>query len=324
MKVVDSMLELIGNTPMLRLHKVTRGIEAEVLVKLECLNPSGSYKDRIALRMIEDAEKEGRLKPGYTIVESSTGNTAIALAMVGAIKGYKVKIFYPKDVWQKEKIRMLKRFGAEIETVKPSDLIESAKRIGVHGAVIERSGRLKCLEEEQKSSETWWARQFSNPSNPAAHENLAKEILNQTDGDVDAYVSSIGTGGNFYGVAKVLKEYNPNIRCIAVEPAGWEGHEDILSSWLRGEKKPTPISGGILLDIAREKLVDRIVSVTNEEARNMAYKLSREEGLYCGMSTGANVFVALREAEKLGPNHKIVTVAVDRGDRYLTDERFIT
>jgi len=320
MKVVDSVLELVGNTPMLRLHKVTTDIEANVLVKLEYLNPSGSYKDRIALRMIEDAEKAGVLKPGYTVVDSSSGNTAIALAFVGAVKGYKVRIFYPREVWQEEKKKTLYRFGAEIEMVP---LIETkiARDAGVHGARVEIPGRVKCKEMEKSNPNVWWARQFSNPSNVLAHNDLGREILKQTEGKVDVYVSSIGTGGNFMGVTQVLKENVPHVKCIAVEPAGWPGWMDPLSI----EAKYVPgITGGIVEQIRESGLVDEVVFVSNEDARNMAYRLSREEGMFCGISTGANVFVAINEARKLGSGKNVVTVAVDSGDRYFSDERFIT
>lgn len=320
MKVVDSVLELVGNTPMIRLHKVTKGLEANVLVKLEYLNPSGSYKDRIALRMIEDAERIGILKPGDTIVESSSGNTAIALAFVGAVKGYKVRIYYPQEVWQEEKKKTLHRFGAEVEVVP---LVETkiARDAGVHGARVEIPGRVKCKEMEESNPDVWWARQFSNPSNVLAHNDLGREILEQTRGKVDVYVSSIGTGGNFLGVTQVLKEKIPHVKCVAVEPAGWPGWIDPLSP----EVKYVPgITGGIMEQIRDSGLVDEVVFVSNEDARNMAYRLSQEEGMFCGMSTGANVFEAINEAKKLGPGKNVVTVAVDSGDRYFSDERFIT
>jgi cysteine synthase A len=320
MKVVDTILELIGKTPMLRLHKLAKGIEANILLKLEYLNPSGSYKDRIALRMIENAEKKGLLKPGYTIVESSSGNTAIALAMVGAVKGYKVRIFYPQEVWVEEKKKILQRFGAEVETV---GLVETevARKAGVHGARVEIPGRVKCKELEESNPDVWWARQFSNPDNVMAHNELGMEIIEQTGGDVDVFISSIGTGGNFLGVAQVLKREIPHVRCIAVQPSGWPGWIDPLSP----EAKFIPgITGGIVEQIRQSDLVDKVVYVGNEDAKRMAYKLSSEEGVFCGTSTGANVFVALNEAKRLKSGANVVTIAVDRGDRYFSDERYIT
>jgi len=320
MKVVDSILELIGNTPMLRLHNVTKGVPANVLVKLEYFNPSGSYKDRMAIRMIEDAEETGRLKPGYTIVESSSGNTAIALALVGGVMGYEVKIFYPKEIWVEEKRKILQRHGAKIEIV-PLVETDVAKRAGVHGARVEIPGRVKCRETEEGNQTVWWARQFSNAKNLLAHCEVGREILKQIDGKVDVWVSSLGTGGNFMGVSQVLKESNPHVKCVAVEPGGWPGWVDPLSP----QAKYVPgITGGIIERLRDSGLVDEVVFVSNEDARNMAYRLSKEEGMFCGMSTGANVFVAINEAKKLGPDKNVVTVAVDRGDRYFSDERYIT
>lgn len=320
MKVVDSVLDLVGETPMLRLRRVASDVQADIYVKLEYLNPSGSYKDRMALRMIEDAEKAGRLKPGYTIVESSSGNTAIAVSMVGAVKGYKVRIYYPSEVYVQEKRKILQRFGAQIESV-PLEETEAAREAGVHGARIEIPGRVKCREMEEKNPDVWWSRQFSNPDNILAHNDIGKEALEQLHGKIDVWVSSIGTGGNFLGVAEVLKKHNPNVKCIAVEPSGWPGWVDPLSP----KAKYVPgITGGIIEEIRKSGLLDEVVFVANQEAQEMAYRLSREEGLLCGISTGANVLVAITEAKKHGPNTNIVTIAVDGADRYFTDERYIT
>ena len=320
LKVVDSVLDLIGQTPMLRLHKVARGVNANVLLKLEYLNPSGSYKDRIARAMIDDAEHAGVLKPGYTIVESSSGNTAIALALVGAVKGYHVRIVYPQDVWAAEKRKTLHRFGAEIEAV-PLVETQAAQEVGVHGSRVEIPGRVKCRKLEETRTDVWWARQFSNPASVSAHNELGLEILEQTDGKVDVFVSAVGTGGNFLGVAQVLKRAVPEVKCVAVQPTGWSGWMDPLSP----EAKFVPgITGGIIEEIRRSAVLDEVVYVGNEEARNMAYRLSSEEGVFCGISTGANVFVALKEADRLGSGANVVTTAVDRGDRYFGDERFIT
>lgn len=331
MDVVDNILELIGNTPLLRLRKVTEGIDANVFLKLEYLNPSGSYKDRMALKMIENAEKAGRLRQGYTIVESSSGNTAIALSFVGATKGYKVKIFLPEDVDTSEKKKTMTRYGAQIELVpSPMPLAqrEDARKSGLPGELIEQPARARCVEEERRDGTVWWARQFSNPNNTLAHEDMGREILRQLDGKVDVWVSSIGTGGNFMGVARVLKKRNPRVRCVAVEPTGWKGEEAVLSGWKTGQRKIIPglaeISGGITKEIIDEGLADDIVQVGNDEAKEMAYRLSGREGLFCGMSTGANAYVALMEARKLESGKNVVTVAVDRGDRYFNDERYIT
>ena len=271
--------------------------------------------------MIERAEESGRLKPGYTIVESSTGNTATSLAFVGAVKGYKVKIFSSEDSLTDEKRKTLTRYGAQFETrarMLPGEA-------GVAGEVVEWPGRIKCKELEKRDLTVWWARQFSNRENVLAHSNMGIEILKQLNAKVDVWISSIGTGGNFMGVAKALKERNPRLRCVAVEPTGWAGHESILSGWKSGAKKVVPdITGGIVKQIVDDGIVDEIVQVSNEDARNMAYRLSREEGMFCGISTGANVFAAMNEAKKLGLGKNVVTVAVDSGDRYFSDERYIT
>lgn len=320
MKVVDSVLELIGDTPMIRLNRVTRGIRANVLGKLEYLSPSGSIKDRMALHIIEEAEKAGTLKPGYTVVESSTGNTGIALSFVTAAKGYRMKVYCPEGVWQEDKKRMVERFGAEIETVP---LVETkvARDAGVHGARVEIPGRVKCKEVEDENPNVFWARQFSNPANVAAQSEIGREILEQTDGKVDVFVAAIGTGGTLLGVAQALREKLPDVRIVAVEPAGLPGFVDPLSP----EAKYVPgITGGIVEQIRDSGIVDEVVFVSNEDARDMAYRLSREECLFCGMSSGANVFVALSEARRLEKGDNVVTVLVDSGDRYFSDERFVT
>ena len=323
--VVDSVLELIGNTPMVRLNRIGRGLKSKILAKCEFLNPSGSYKDRIALQMIEGEEKRGRIAPGKTmILESSSGNTAIALAMVGAVKGYRVRVYYPEPAWTPEKVKILQRFGAEVVTI-PLEEVEIQRKYGVHGARIEIPGRVKCLEMEERNPESyWWARQFSNPNNWKAHLALGREILRQTEGRVDVFVASIGTGGCLYGVSKALKKVNPGCRIVAVQPGGWRGWIDPLSH----DAKYIPgITGGIIEKIRDEGVFDEKVMVSTEEACEMAYRLSREEGLFVGISSGANVFVALREAirlDKEGRSGNVVTVLVDRGDRYFSDETYIT
>jgi cysteine synthase A len=311
------------------LHNITKGTNAaSVFVKLEHLNPSGSYKDRMALRMIEDAEKAGHLKPGSTIIESSSGNTAIALSFVGGVKGYKVKIFMAETSLSDEKKKLLNRYGAQFEmTPSPIPLAQraEARKSGIPGEMVEEPGRAMCKAAEEKDPSLWWARQFSNPSNFLAHADMGKEVLKQLNGKVDVFVSSIGTGGNFMGVARVLKEANPRIRCVAVEPTGWAGEEAILSGWKNGTKHEIPgVTGGIVKQIADQNIADEIVQVGNDEARQTAYRLSKEEGIFCGMSTGANVYVALKEAANLPRGKNVVTIAVDRGDRYFSDERYTT
>jgi cysteine synthase A len=294
------------------LNRVTKGIRANVLVKLEYLNPSGSIKDRIALRMIENAEKAGMIKPGYTIVESSSGNTAIALGMVCAVKGYKLKIFGPEDVWTEEKKKILKRFGVEVEVVPIKE------RESIVGAKIPLS-RLKCKEFEEKNPNAWWSRQFSNLDNVAALNEIGREILEQTNYKVEVFVAAIGSGGTLLGVAQVLKKELPDVKIVAVEPKEWP--IDPLSKII---KFIPGLTGGILEKIRKSEIVDKIVYVSDKEARSMAYRLSREEGLFCGMSSGANVFVAINEARKLERGKNVATILPDRADRYFSDERFIT
>lgn len=320
MKVVDSVLSLIGSTPMVRLNNVSKDVDAEVLVKLEYLNPSGSMKDRIALKMIEEAEEKGELKPGDTIVESSTGNTGTSLSFVGTMKGYKVIIYetIPGKMGE-EKRNIMKNYGAEVHVISPKEL-ENIKDKSVSGAEIELPGRKICLELEDKDEAIWWARQFSNPNNVKAHNETAREILKQTNGKVDAFAMSIGTGGTLMGVSEVLREKLPNVKIVGVQPA----------SSIKDIKPGTPyprdeISGGIISDmVERQNLIDDIVTVSDDDAVNMTRRLWKEEGLFAGVSSGANVLVALELAKDLGKGKTVVTILPDSGDRYLTEQHYVT
>jgi cysteine synthase A len=320
MKIHDSVLELIGNTPLVRLQRITEGLEADVLVKVEYVNPSGSLKDRIALEMITQAEKEGKLKPGDTIVESSTGNTGVALSFVGIMKGYKVIIYetIPGKVGT-EKIKIMKNMGAEVKVITPED-IEHLKEKSVAGAEIELPGRQICLDLETQNSDVWWARQFSNPANVSAHNKTGMEILDQTDGAVDGFVASIGTGGTLQGIGEVLKEKDTDIRVVGIQPASSAEKMTPGISYPRSE-----IKGGIVSDMLEKKgLIDEIVTVTDDEAVRMTHRLWKEEGLYAGVSSGANVLVAIKEAQNLGKGKKVVTILPDSIDRYFTEEHFVT
>ena len=315
MKKVNSMLELIGNTPIKKLEAIGRGLESGIWVKLEHLNPSGSIKDRIALEMIEDAERSGKLKKDFTIIESSSGNTAMALSFVCAIKGYR-RIIFMADVMAKEKVEMIKRYGSEIRIVKVG---EDAKDASVHGAYVEVPGRVMCKEMEEKTPKVWWSRQFSNPANYRAHMKLGQEILEQMGSKIDAFVSSVGTGGTIFGVSKVLKEKIPGIRIVAVEPEGSFDHMT-LSNF----KIIPGVTGGILKEISDSKLVDEIRKVKDQDAVDMTHRLMKEEGLFVGVSAGANVLTAVNVARELGKGSTVVTYLPDRGDRYITSEHFIT
>ena len=217
-KIYDSVLELIGNTPMVRLNKIGAHVESDILVKLEYTNPSGSLKDRIALAMIEEAEKEGTLKPGYTIVESSTGNTGIGLSAIGTLKGYNVVIYetMPGKAGA-EKTKMMENIGAQVRLMEPED-IKGLEEKSIYGAEVELPGRQLCLDEERANPKIWWARQFSNEYNVKSHHTTAEEILDQTDGEVDLFVASIGTGGTLAGVAEVLRERLPHLKIM--KPSG--------------------------------------------------------------------------------------------------------
>ncbi len=308
---------------MIRLKRVTKSIESEVCVKLEYLSPSGSIKDRMALRMIEDAEKSGRLKKGMKIVEASTGNTATALAMVGAAKGYQVAVYIPSSAESEERARIIKSFGAEVVLVEIDDPNnEFLKSKGIHGAVAEVIPRQVCLAAEKaEPDKIWWARQFSNPSNVAAHrETTGQEILEQTDGKVDVFVTALGTGGTLTGVSQALRAHNPKVRIVAVEPKH--------SRTIQNGKLKIPIiegvSGGIMLELDQKKIADEIVAVDEDDAIHMAHRLAEEEGLFCGLSSGGNVFAALQVAKTLGPGKRVVTLLVDHRDRYLFRERWTT
>jgi cysteine synthase A len=314
MKIYQTILQGIGQTPIVKLKNVTKGIDGNVFTKCEYLNPSGSLKDRIALEMIEDAERKGELRKGYTIIESSSGNTAIALSFVGGAKGYKRIIFMPK-IMSGEKVEMIKRYGSEIRLVEAG---ENVKDSSVHGSYVEVPGRIMCKEMEENTPKVWWARQFSNPSNYKAHMKLGEEISAQLGDKVDAFVASVGTGGTVYGVAKVLKEKIPRIRIIAVEPA------DCPYVTLTNFKVIAGVTGGILQEILDSKLVDEIVKVADQDAVEMTHRLIQEEGLFVGVSAGANVLAALNIAKTMGKGVNVVTVLPDRGDRYITSEHYVT
>ncbi|MGD2250795.1 MAG: cysteine synthase family protein [Candidatus Methanofastidiosia archaeon] len=311
----QNVLQLIGNTPMVQLNNITKGLSSKILVKLEYLNPSGSIKDRIALEMIEKAEQNKDLQPGYTIVEASTGNTGIAITFVGTLKGYKVIIYQAvSGKMSTERTQIMKNLGAEVRIVTTPQFSETGS---APGAEIEIPARKACLELEKNNSNVWWARQFSNPSNVTAHNKTGKEILEQVP-DITCFTASIGTGGTLLGIAEVLKKENPDTKIIGIQPAS-SSH-----CLIPGDVLPkTDIDGGIVSDMLKQKgLIDEIVTVSDRKAIDMAHKLWKKEGLHAGISSGANVLVALREAKTT--QGTVVTILPDSMDRYLTDEHYIT
>lgn len=301
-KIADNVLDLVGCTPMVRLNRVVQPGWAEVIAKLESLNPAGSIKDRIALSMIEAAEREGILKPGGTIVEPTSGNTGIGLAMVAAVKGYNLIVTMPEDMSLARR-DLLARYGAKI-ILTPA--IE-----GMTGAVY------AAQELLNSHPDYFMPQQFENPANPEAHRcTTAREILEATDGSLDAFVAGVGTGGTITGVGEVLKEHNPNILIVAVEPA----RSPVLQGGRAGITAIQGIGAGFAPGVLNRNVYDEIMSVGDEESIEMSRRLNRDEGLLVGISSGANVVASLKIARRLGQGKRIVTVLPDTGERYLTME----
>lgn len=304
--IYENKLNLIGNTPMVKLNKICNGEIADILLKLEFFNPGGSIKDRIALSMIEDAESRGLLKEDSTIIEPTSGNTGIGIAMISAIKGYKCILTMP-DSMSLERIYILKSYGAKV--------VLTPAYYGMQGAID------KAEEIHRENKESIILRQFDNPANPRAHrETTAKEILEATNGDIDIFVSSVGTGGTITGVGEVLKKNIPNIRIVAVEPIS----SSVLSGGQPGPHKIPGIGAGFIPKILNKDIIDEIIRVGDNEAYSISKRLSVEEGLFVGISTGANVFAALKVAKNIGKNKKIVTIAPDSGERYFSITQYYT
>ncbi len=300
----ESILDLIGNTPMVRLKKVVDKNMATIYAKLEMFNPGGSVKDRIALNMVEQAEKKGLLKHGSVIVEPTSGNTGIGLAIVGRVKGYKVILAMPDGTTQ-ERIQILESFGAEVILTPAKD--------GMLGAVE------KAREIVSNESNAFMPQQFMNPDNPATHrKTTAKEILKDTDGNIDGFAAGVGTGGTLTGVSEVLKKHNPKIKVMAIEPKT----SAVLSGGKPGPHMIQGIGAGFVPDVLDRKLIDEIVTVDDQEAYQMAKRLSKEEGIFAGISCGAACVGALKLAKQLGPGKTIVVIFPDSGERYLSMEPY--
>lgn len=295
-----NLLNSIGNTPLFELRGSCQDYGATIFAKAEFMNPGGSVKDRIARYIIERAEERGELKPGSMIVEVTSGNTGIALSMVGAQKGYRVLIIMPKTA-SLERRRMIEAFGAQLE------LIESVSEI--ERAVAETE------ERAAKDPMIFLPQQFSNPDNPAAHMvTTAREIIEEVGPQVDAFVMGVGTGGTLMGVAAALRRVNPKVHIVAVEPT----ESAVMSGGSPAEHGIEGIGDGFIPPIVDLNKIDRVVKVPTLEAMRMAKVLASKEGLFVGISAGANVFASQRIAQELGSGKKVVTILPDRGERYLS------
>ena len=300
LKAAASVLELIGNTPTVRLQRVVEPRMATVLAKLESFNPGGSVKDRICLSMIEDGEARGLLKSGATVVEPTSGNTGIGLAMICAVKGYKIILTMPETM-SAERIQILKSYGAQV-------VLTPAKE-GMVGAV-------KRAEEITKQTPgAFMPQQFKNPANPEVHRRTtAQEILRATEGELDAFVAGVGTGGTITGVGEVLKKKNPQIKIVAVEPK----NSPVLSGGAAGPHMIQGIGAGFVPDVLNRSVIDEIITVSEEDAHATSVRLAKEEGLFVGISSGAACWAAMKVAKALGTGKTVLTVLPDTGERYLS------
>jgi cysteine synthase A len=297
--------EIIGQTPIVRLQRIANKNNAEVYAKVEFFNPGGSVKDRICKAMIEEAERKGKLKPGGIIVEATSGNTGIGLAMIGAAKGYKVVLTMPETM-SLERIYILKSYGAEV-ILTP----------GIEGM----SGSIKKAEEIVFKKGAFMPQQFNNPANPKAHrQTTAVEILDALGQEIDAFVAGVGTGGTITGVGEVLKSTNPKVRIVAVEPAS----SPVLSGGQPGPHKIQGIGAGFVPKVLNREIIDQVITVKDDEAFHISRRLAEEEGLFVGISSGAAVFAALKIAAELGPGKKVVTILPDTGERYFSMEQFFS
>ncbi|WP_433945673.1 cysteine synthase A [Paenibacillus sp. SN-8-1] len=303
-KVVDSITDLIGDTPAVRLNRLVGPEDAEVYVKLEYFNPSRSVKDRAAYHMIARAEQEGRLKPGSTLIEPTSGNTGIGLAMNAAAKGYRAILVMP-DNMTAERINILKAYGAEVV------LTPAAERMP--GAIA------KALELQAQIPGSFIPQQFENPANPDAHRGTtALEIIEQMEGRLDVFVASSGTGGTVTGTGEVLREHLSDIRIYVVEPKG----SPVLSGGVPGPHKLVGTSPGFVPSILNTNVYDEIVQVADEDALETTRLLASQEGILVGPSAGATVWTAIQLAKKLGQGKRILSIAPDTGERYLSMDIF--
>jgi len=302
-------MRTIGNTPLIKLERLCEPGCAAIYVKYEGGNPTGSMKDRMALSMIEGAERRGELKPGGTVVEYTGGSTGSSLAMVCANKRYHAH-FVCSDAFAQEKLLTMKAFGAELDIIPSGDGKITAKLIQ---SLIDRARELS------KEPNTFWTDQFNNVDNRNAYHEMAREIISALGKDIDEFIMGVGTGGCFSGNSEILKKEIPNIRCIAIEPM----HVRALSGGdTTGKHKLEGIGSGFVPSITRLDLADEIIAVSDDDAYTMARKLAREEGIFGGTTSGANVWAAMQRAKVIGPGKRIVTVIVDSGLKYLNGDLY--
>jgi cysteine synthase A len=306
--VVSTTLEAIGNTPLVRLNKVAPLSSADIFVKLEYYNPTGSYKDRMARAVIEEAEKRGELRPGMTVVEYTGGSTGSSLAFVCAVKGYPLKIV-SSDAFAQEKLRTMRAFGAEVIIVPSQngqttpDLIprmrEVARELASHG-------------------DTYWINQLYNQDVPSGYTTIGHELIKQLNGRIDAVCAGVGTAGMLMGVARVLRSKAPHARIVALEPAS----SPVISSGVPGTHRVEGISVGLVPPLLDAAYYDEVRTIDEQEGRQMARRLAREEGIFAGISSGLNVVAALKLAQELGAGSAVVTIAVDSGLKYLSGDLY--
>lgn len=305
MKIASDITQLIGNTPLVRLNKVTAGLEADVVAKVEAFNPGGSIKDRISLSMIEVAERQGLINQNTVIIEPTSGNTGIGLAWVAAVKGYRLILTMPESM-SLERRKLLRAFGAEIVLTPANE--------GMGGAVR------RAKELAAQTPNAFIPQQFENPANPEAHRRTtAEEIWRDTDGRVDVVVAGVGTGGTITGIAEVIKRRKSEFQVVAVEPAG----SPVLSGGRPGPHKIQGIGAGFVPKVFNQDAVDEVLQVADQEALDMARRLAREEGLLAGISSGAATYAALQVARRPENRGKLIVVILpDTGERYLSTELF--
>ncbi len=306
--VCSSTLQAIGNTPVVRLQKLVSADSAEVLVKLEYFNPTGSYKDRMALAMIEEAEARGDLRPGMTVVEYTGGSTGSSLAFVCAVKGYAFKVV-SSDAFAREKLQTMRAFGAEL-TIVP--------RVGgqVTPDLIPRM--IDAARKLAEAGDTYWTNQLHNADSVKGYESIGRELLEQVEDPIHVFCGGVGTAGMLMGVSQVLHRANSPARIVALEPAS----SAVISTGVAGAHRVEGIGIGLVPPLLNKDYYDEARGIDEGEARQMARRLAREEGLFAGVSTGLNVVGALQLARELGPDHTVVTVAVDTGLKYLAGDLY--